>query len=124
MAYFFKQFIFGVLVLVVASSPVQSIIAFDIDQGQQEMRMDCRQALIQSPEVGDRQAPECCQSSQENACVNKMHVGCVAQFSPFMFLNHFSLVVSAGVARGIDFNFVKHAVRTHYPERIIRPPRA
>ncbi len=121
--YFFKQFIFGLLVLVIAASPIQSAIALDFDRDDHAVLMDCQQVPMQSTNVVDRQAIESCQSNQENPCINQIHLGCVAQFSSSMFQNPYAFIASAIASRKLKFSIGNDVVRTRYPELIIRPPR-
>ena len=123
MTYFFKQCIFGLLVLVIAASPVQSAMAFDPDPDDQAMLVDCQQAPMQSTGVVDQQACESCLSHQESACVNEIHLGCVAQFCQSMIQKSYLFIASAITARKLKFGIDNAALESHYPGLIIRPPR-
>jgi len=123
MTYFFKQFIFRLLVLAIAASPIQSAIAFDFNWDGHATLMVCQQAPMQSTDIVDRQAKGSCQFNQENPCINQIHMGCAAQFSSSMFQNSYALIASALAARKLKFSIDNDVVRTHYPELIIRPPR-
>lgn len=123
MTYFFKRFIFGLLVLTIAAGPMQSAMAFDLHPDDHATLIDCQQAPMQSDGVVDRQAKESCQSNQENPCINQIHLGCAAQFSSSMFQNPYAFIASSVAARKIKFSIGNDFVGTHYPELIIRPPR-
>ena len=123
MAFIFKQFKFGLLILVIAASPVQSAIALDFDQNEHAMLMDCQPAPMQSDDVVDQQVTESCQSNQESVCVNGIHLGCIAQFSSSMFQKFYIFSASSITARRLKFGIDIESLTTHYPDRIIRPPR-
>ena len=123
MASIFKQFRFGLLVLVIAASPVQSVIALDFDQDEHVMLMDCQPAPMQSDDISERQVTESCQSNQESVCLYGMHLGCVAQFSSSMFHTLYKFSASTITAGRLKFSIDIQAFTTRYPDLIIRPPR-
>ncbi len=123
MAFIFKQFKFGLLVLVLVASSVQSVIAFDFDQYEHAMLINCQSVPMQSDDVVDQQGTESCQSHQESVCVNGTHLGCVAPFSSSIFQKSYTLSASAITASRQKFGIDIEALTTRYPDLIIRPPK-
>ncbi len=116
MTHFLKQFIYGLMVLVIATSPMQLALSFDFDQDSHEV--SCNFTLSHS--LSESGQHEICHDEHEEHCQD--HLGCVAQFSSYLFASN-AFQFSAGSAMLVKFSMANENLKTHYPELMKRPPK-
>jgi hypothetical protein len=124
MVYLFKQFIFSVLVLAIAASPVQFAMAFEAGQEDHAKLVDCQPQSNLLGDMVDHAEKQACPLGEHEICIDHSDIGCTAQFSTSFYQDFNGSYISLVSAHLIEFNIDSEAVKTHYPERITRPPKA
>ena len=116
---FSRLFLFRLLILVMAISPVQITMA--IDFGHNNLVKNCQISKARTADFMERIMDEGCKSDQKNHCVD-LSV-CVTQhnFSSMKSSNSFLLLTRAVIHK--KFIADSDAVSTQYPELLRRPPK-
>ena len=104
------------MVLVIATSPMQLALSFEIDQDNHDM--SCNMLLTDS--MSEPGQHGLCHLEHEEHCQD--HLGCVAQFSSFLYTSN-SFQFSPGSAMLVKFSMANENLKTHYPELMKRPPK-
>jgi hypothetical protein len=124
MVYLFRQLLFGVLVLAITASPAQFVMAFEAGQDDHATLLDCQPQPILLADTVSQAEQQTCQGDQHESCIDHFDLGCTAQFSTSFYQDSNAFYISPLSANLIKFNIDNEAVRTHYPDCIIRPPKA
>jgi hypothetical protein len=124
MLYLFKQFIFSVLVLAIAASPVQFAMAFEAGQEDHAKLVDCQPQSILLADTVDHAEKKTCPVGEHEICVDHSDFGCTAQFSTSFYQDFSGSYISLVSAHLIKFSIDSETFKTHYPDRIARPPKA
>lgn len=117
---FWNKYIYSwLLVLVMATSPVQGTMAFDVDQDAHGDR--CQMTSIPSHDSVDINFPHNCPMGHGDQC--KDHPGCVGQINLTSLQAPFSSQFASRTSSRFKFTRQTDDIQTIYPSLLKRPPK-